>query len=92
MGFINLRRLNSRKRNSCAGALVSLSDVQPPSIYKSNILNGPINKLYITEKASEKATTNTYNNLKDPEQKGRLGNASHEITGGLKMVIIADLQ
>ena len=25
-----------------------LSDVQPPSVYKSHILNGPINKLYIT--------------------------------------------
>ena len=47
MGFINLGRLNIRKRNSCASALVSLSDVQPPSVYKSNILNGPINKLYI---------------------------------------------
>ena len=47
MGFINLGRLNIRKRNSCASALVSLSDVQPPSVYKSHILNGPINKLYI---------------------------------------------
>ena len=46
MGFINLGRLNIRKRNSCASALVSLSDVQPPSVYKSHILNGPINKLY----------------------------------------------
>ena len=47
MGFINLRRLNIRKRNSCASALVPLSDVQPPSLYKSHILNGRINKLYI---------------------------------------------
>ena len=47
MGFINLGRLNIRKRNSCANALVSLSDVQPPSVYNSHILNGPINKLYI---------------------------------------------
>ena len=47
MGFINLGRLNIRKRNSCASALVSLSDVQLPSVYKSHILNGPINKLYI---------------------------------------------
>ena len=47
MGFINLGRLNIRKRNSCASALVSLSDVQPPSVYKSHILNGPINNLYI---------------------------------------------
>ena len=47
MGFINLGRLNIRKRNSCASALVSLSDVHPPSVYKSHILNGPINKLYI---------------------------------------------
>ena len=30
-----------------ASALVSLSDVQPPSVYKSHILNGPINKLYL---------------------------------------------
>ena len=47
MGFINLGRLNIRKRNSCASALVSLSDVQPPSVYKSHILNGPSNKLYL---------------------------------------------
>ena len=47
MGFINLGRLNIRKRNSCASALVSLSDVPPPSVYKSHILNGPFNKLYI---------------------------------------------
>ena len=47
MGFINLGRLNIRKRNSCASALVSLSDVQPPSVCKSYILDGPINKLYI---------------------------------------------
>ena len=49
MGFINLGRLNIRNRNSCASALVSLSDVQPPSVYKSHILNGPINKLYRIE-------------------------------------------
>ena len=48
MGFINLGRLNIRKRNSCASALVSLSDIQPPSVYKSHILNGPINKLYLS--------------------------------------------
>ena len=47
MGFINLGRLNIRKRNSYASALVSLSDLQPPSVYKSHILNGPINKLYL---------------------------------------------
>ena len=47
MGLINLGWLNIRKRNSCASALVSLSDVQPPSVYKSHILNGPINKLYL---------------------------------------------
>ena len=47
MGFINLWRLIIRKRNSCASALVSLSDVHPPSVYKSHILNGPINKLYV---------------------------------------------
>ena len=42
MGFINL-----------GSALVSLSDVQPvqpPSVYKSHILNGTINKLYILYK------------------------------------------
>ena len=50
MGFINLARLNIQKRNLCASALVSLSDVQPPSVYKSHILNGPINKLYIFTK------------------------------------------
>ena len=50
MGFINLERLNIRKRNSCASTLLSLSDVQPPSVYKSHILNGPINKLYILQK------------------------------------------
>ena len=49
MGFINLGRLNSQKRNSCASALVSLSDVQPPSVYKSHILNGSINKLYLND-------------------------------------------
>ena len=43
-----LGRLNIRKRNLCASALVSLSDVQPPSVYKSHILNGPINKLYLS--------------------------------------------
>ena len=43
MGFINLGRLNIRKRS----ALVYLSDVQPPSVYKSHIVNGPINKLYL---------------------------------------------
>ena len=48
MGLINLGRLNIRKRNSCASALIFLSDVQPPSVYKSHILNGPINKLYIS--------------------------------------------
>ena len=45
MGFINLGKLNIRKRNSFASALVSLSDVQ--AVYKSHNLNGPINKLYI---------------------------------------------
>ena len=30
--------------------LVSLSDVQLPLVYKSHILNGPINKLYIFRK------------------------------------------
>ena len=30
-----------------ASALVSLSDVQPLSVYKSHILNGPINKLCV---------------------------------------------
>ena len=49
MGFINLGRLNIRKRNLWASALVSLSDVQPPSVYKFHILNGPINKLYIIQ-------------------------------------------
>ena len=47
MGFINLERLNIRKGNLCASALVSLLDAQPPSVYKSHILNEPINKLYI---------------------------------------------
>ena len=47
MGFINLERLNIRKRNSCASALVSLSDVQPSSVYKSHISNELINKLYV---------------------------------------------
>ena len=42
MGFINLMRLNIRKRNSCASALVSLSDVQPPSVYKSHILSARV--------------------------------------------------
>ena len=56
MGFINLGRLNIRKRNSCASALVSLSDVQPPSVYKSHILNGPINKLYETYKRKVDST------------------------------------
>ena len=50
--FYKSRRLNIRKRNSCASALVSLSDVQPPSFYKSHILNGPINKLYISPATS----------------------------------------
>ena len=36
-----------RKRSLCASALVSLLDVQPPLVYKSHILNGPINKLYL---------------------------------------------
>ena len=48
MGFINLGRLKIRKRNSCASALVSLSDVQPSSVYKSHIFNGSINKLYLS--------------------------------------------
>ena len=39
MGFINRGRLN---RNECACARVSFSDVQPPEVYKSHILNGPI--------------------------------------------------
>ena len=30
----------------------TLSAVQPPSVYKSHILNGPINKLYILQKAN----------------------------------------
>ena len=47
MGFINLGRLNIRQRNFCASALVSLSDVQPPSVYKSHILKGPVNKVYL---------------------------------------------
>ena len=46
MEFINLERLNIQKRNSCASAL-ALSDVQPLSVYKSHILNGPMNKLYL---------------------------------------------
>ena len=49
MGFINLGRLNIRKRNSCASARVSFSDVQPPEVYKSHTSNGPINKLYVLE-------------------------------------------
>ena len=48
MGFINLGRLNIRKRNSCANALVSLSDVSTPSVYKSHILNGPVYRLYLS--------------------------------------------
>ena len=41
MGFINLGRLNIRKSDGCS----DVSDVQPPSVYKSHILNGPINLL-----------------------------------------------
>ena len=47
-GFINPGRLIIRKRNSCASALISLSDVQPPSVYKTHISNGQINKLNIS--------------------------------------------
>ena len=39
--------LKKKKKKSCASALVSLSDVQHPSVYKSHILNWPINKLYL---------------------------------------------
>ena len=48
MGFISLGRLNIQKRNSCARALVTISDVQHPSVYNSHILNVPINKLNIS--------------------------------------------
>ena len=48
MGFINLGRLNIQKRNSRASTLISLSDVQPPSVYKSHILNGLIKRLYLS--------------------------------------------
>ena len=41
MGYINLERLKVRKRNSCASALFSLSDVQHPAVDKSHILNWP---------------------------------------------------
>ena len=64
MGFVNLGSLNIRKRNSCASALVSLSDVQAPSVYKSHILSRPINKLYVThptERTAWKAGRKTYN-------------------------------
>ena len=62
MRFINLGRLNIRKRNLCTSTLVSLSDVQPPSVYKSHILNGPINKLYllITCQAKKKKNAETF--------------------------------
>ena len=40
-----------------ASALVSLSDVQPPSVYKSHILNGSINKLYIMSCVTDKVCT-----------------------------------
>ena len=57
MGFINLGKLNIRKRNSCASALVSLSDVQPPSVYKSHILNAPNNKtLFLGEIETDNLT------------------------------------
>ena len=47
MGFINLGRLNIRKKKLVRKRTRFISDVQPPSVYKSHILNGPINKLYI---------------------------------------------
>ena len=50
MGYINLWRMNIQQRNSCTSTLISLSDVQPPLVYKSHILNGSINKLYVSEK------------------------------------------
>ena len=45
MGFINIGKSSIRKVNSCASALVSLSDVRPPSVYKSHISNRPKTKL-----------------------------------------------
>ena len=68
MGFINLGRLNIRKRNSCASALVSLSDVQPPSVYKSHILNAPINKLYLSQ---EVKSSKPFELGKDKAAKGK---------------------
>ena len=50
MGYINLWRMNIQQRNSCTSTLISLSDIQPPLVYKSHILNGSINKLYVSEK------------------------------------------
>ena len=34
-------------KETCACALVSLSDFSPPSVYKSHILNRTMNKLYV---------------------------------------------
>ena len=69
MGFINLGRLNIRKRNSCASALISLSDVQPPSVYKSHILNGPINKLIYIFYSARRMLLGRTPNLADPLSK-----------------------
>ena len=41
------REVEHPKKKLVRKPLGSLSDVQPPSVYKSHILNGPINKLYI---------------------------------------------
>ena len=47
MGFINLERLNIRNKTCELEHSFFLLDVQPPEVYKSHILNGPINELYL---------------------------------------------
>ena len=49
MEFINLERLKIRKKKKLIRKRTrSFIGFQPPSVYKSRILNGPINKLYLS--------------------------------------------
>ena len=52
-------------KKKLASALVSLSDVQPPSVYKSHILIGPINKLYLLQFLSKTEIENLTFSVKD---------------------------
>ena len=64
---IQIREVEHSKKKLVRKRIVSLSDVQPPSVYKSHILNGPINKLYVSIK--DLASDKSYKTINVPQRK-----------------------